>query len=227
MKTTATQHLPSICAFPLWNVSTKKLRVLIVIALLCIVAAQSVFAQGTRTVTGKVTDDNARPLNGVKVIVKGTRAGAFTKKDGTFSIVAPDGSKTLVFEYIGMKGLEKPIAEVVDVTMKEDVLKLEEIVVTSIGIEQKKKGLGFAVQEVKGNELTQSREVSIVNALASKAAGVQVISSSGMAGAGASIQIRGASSITGANSPLFVIDGIPIDNSEFNKFFLKRNSVIA
>lgn len=223
MKTTATRLLPTIRALPQWSRSTILLWLVLVVVFVCDLAHTSLYAQATRTVTGKVTDDNARPLNGVKVLVKGTRAGAFSRKDGSYSLIAPDGAKTLVFEYVGMKALEKPIADVVDATLKEDILKLEEIVVTSIGIEQKKKGLGFAVQEVKGNELVQSREVSIINALASKAAGVQVISSSGMAGAGASIQIRGASSITGANSPLFVIDGIPIDNSEFNSSSLDPN----
>lgn len=216
MKTTATRLFPTIRALPQWHRSTNILWLILVVVVVCGLAHASLYAQATRTVTGKVTDDNARPLNGVKVLVKGTRAGAFSRKDGSYTLVAPEGAKTLLFEYIGMKGLEKPIADVVDVTMKEDVLKLEEIVVTSIGIEQKKKALGYAVQEIKGTDIVQSREVSIVNALSSKAAGVQVISSSGAAGAGASIQIRGASSITGTNSPLFVVDGIPIDNSEQN-----------
>lgn len=214
-----------------WRRRSQHLRSLVaLVCALALVSAASVmvlvlpaFAQNTRTVTGKVTDDNARPLTGVKVLVKGTRTGTFTKKDGTYSINAPEGARSLVFEYVGMKAQEKAIADVVDATLKEDVLKLEEIVVTSIGIEQKKKGLGYAVQEVKGNELVQSREVSVVNALSSKAAGVQVVSSSGMAGAGASIQIRGASSITGTNSPLFVVDGIPIDNSEQNSAALDPN----
>jgi TonB-linked SusC/RagA family outer membrane protein len=163
---------------------------------------------------GKITDaTSGKALAGVRILVKGSNTGAFTKPDGTFSINAPDGA-ILVVATTGFKKKEVKV-EGSDLAIKlsEDVLLTEEIVVTALGIKQEKKALGFGVQEIKGSEIAGSREVSVAQGLAGKVAGVQVINSSGSAGASASIRIRGASSITGSNEPLWVVDGVPIDNS--------------
>jgi TonB-linked SusC/RagA family outer membrane protein len=174
------------------------------------------FAQ--RTVTGKVTDAANKATSGVKITVKGTKTGAFSKPDGTFSIVVPEEGKTLVFESVGLKRKELAIgaATELNVQMAEDVLLTDEVVVTSIGVSAQKKTLGYALQEVKGQDITQAREASVVGALAGKVAGVQVISGTGAAGGSVFVQIRGASSFQGSNQPLFVVDGVPIDNSQNN-----------
>jgi TonB-linked SusC/RagA family outer membrane protein len=167
-----------------------------------------------RTVTGKVTNvATKQAMGGVKVTVKGTSRGAFAKSDGTYSISAPSDAKTLVFEYVGFKKKEVAISsDNVDVALAEDVMQLEELVVTAVGIKQEKKAISYATQEVKGEVIQQSRQTNIVNALSGQVAGVQINSSSGVPGSSSFIRIRGVSSITGNNQPLFVVDGIPINN---------------
>ena len=115
---------------------------------------------------------------------------------------------------VGMKTKEVALgsSENVDVTLQDDATRSEDVVVTAIGIEQQKRSLTYATQQVEGNALTQSREANIVGGLAGKIEGVQVTNATGAAGGSSYIRIRGASSITGDNQPLFVIDGIPIDN---------------
>lgn len=170
----------------------------------------------TRTITGKVTNAASKQaMGGVKITAKGTIRGAFTKPDGTYSIILPSDATRLVFEYIGFKKKEvSATSENLDVSLAEDILQTEELVVTALGIKQERKALGFGVQEIKGAEVAGSREVSVTQGLAGKVAGVQVIQSSGSAGASASVRIRGVSSITGNNEPLWVVDGVPIDNSQ-------------
>ena len=187
---------------------------------LAVVLALCSFAYASaqvRTITGKVTNaGDKKAMGGVKVTVKGTLRGAFTKQDGTYSITAPADASKLVFEYIGFKKKEVAISgDNVDVALAEDILQTEELVVTAIGIKQEKKALGYSVQEIKGAEVAGSREVSVAQGLAGKVAGVQIINSSGSAGASAAIRIRGAASITGNNEPLWVVDGVPIDNQVF------------
>ncbi|MBD1208480.1 MAG: SusC/RagA family TonB-linked outer membrane protein [Ignavibacteria bacterium] len=185
---------------------------LAVVMVLCSFAFAS--AQ-VRTITGKVTDAaTKKTMGGVKITAKGTVRGAFTRQDGSFSLVVPSDATKLVFEYVGFKKKEVVISgENIDVALTEDILQTEELVVTALGIKQEKKALGYSVQEIKGSEVAGSREVNVTQGLAGKVAGVQVIQSSGSAGASASVRIRGVSSITGNNEPLWVVDGIPIDNS--------------
>lgn len=170
-----------------------------------------------RTIIGKVSSKKGNPIAGVTVLVKGTALGGYTKTDGTYKLVnVPADAKTLIFKMIGMKKKEMNIGtdETINVTMEEDVLSTDEVVVTAIGLEREKKGLGYSLQTVGGSELSQSRETNIVNAISSKVAGVQVTSSAGVPGASSFIRIRGSASLEGENQPLFVIDGVPIDNSQ-------------
>lgn len=173
------------------------------------------FAQ-SRTVTGKVTSaDDGIVLPGVNVVVRGTTSGTVTDSNGNFSLVVPGESTILVFSYVGYATEELTVGvnTVINVSLTVDISTLSEVVVTAFGIEQSKKALSFAVQEVKGAEILQSREANIVDALNAKVAGVQVVRQGGSAGAGSSILIRGSSSVSGNNQPLFVVDGIPINNS--------------
>ncbi|MCF6366277.1 MAG: SusC/RagA family TonB-linked outer membrane protein [Bacteroidales bacterium] len=178
------------------------------------ILGMQVYAQ--KTVTGTVTDDAGDVLPGASVLVKGTTVGTMTLGDGTYSIDVPEGSNTLVFSYIAMETQEVAISgDVIDVTLKPSSEALEEIVVTALGISKDKKSLGYSVQNVSGDEFTKARETNIVNSLSGQIAGVQVTNSSGAVGASSRIVLRGSTSITGNNEPLFVVDGIPINNSNY------------
>ena len=169
-----------------------------------------------RTITGTVTDDAGEPLIGASIVAKGTGIGDITDIDGTYSVDVPENVKTLVFTYTGYRTqeLELGASNVVDVTLSEGVA-LDEIVITAVGLEANRANLGYSVQNVDAEDLVEARTTNVVNALNSKVAGVQVTSSSGSPGSSSSIRIRGATSINGTNSPLFVIDGVPISNQEF------------
>ena len=175
----------------------------------------NVWAQD-RNVSGKVTSaEDGSALPGVSVLLKGTTVGTVTDADGNYKITVAGSGGTLVFSFIGMTGSEVEIGDrsVVDVSLGLDVKQLSEIVVTAGGVEQSKKSLGYAIQTVNANDLIESRQSNLINALNSKSAGVSVVSSAGTPGASAQIRIRGGSSISRSNDPLFVIDGIPVDNS--------------
>ena len=177
--------------------------------------ALSVWAQ-ERVITGRVTSaDDGSALPGVNVVVKGTTNGTVTDSDGKYSLSIPSSNAALIYSFIGLKTTEVVVGErtVVDVQLGLDVTQLSEVVVTAGGVEQSKRDLGYAIQSVNANELVESRQSNLLNALNSKSAGVQVVSSAGTPGASAQIRIRGGSSISRSNDPLFVIDGIPVDNS--------------
>jgi TonB-linked SusC/RagA family outer membrane protein len=167
-----------------------------------------------RTVVGSVTDDSGAPLIGATVLVKNTTAGTVTDIDGQYSINVPAGESTLEISYIGYntREIELGASNVVNVTLSEGVT-LETAVVTSLGISKDRKALGYSVEQVGGEDLVSSRETNVVNALAGKVSGVQITNSGGQTGSSSRIVIRGVSSFLGENQPLFVIDGVPVDNS--------------
>ncbi|HKG05961.1 MAG TPA: SusC/RagA family TonB-linked outer membrane protein [Pedobacter sp.] len=168
-----------------------------------------------RTITGTVTGkDDGQPLPGVTVVIKGTRNGTQTSADGKFALSVPSGSAELVFSYLGYISQTQAISgNVVNVTLESDSKALSEVVVTALGVSRERKTLGYSAQTVKAEDVLNSREVNIVNALAGKVAGAQINNSGGQAGSSARIVLRGTTSLTGENQPLFIIDGIPMDNS--------------
>ncbi len=176
----------------------------------------SAFAQNERTVSGVVTDDTGETLPSATVVIKGTTQGTITDFDGKYSLVVPNAQTVLVYSFTSMPSKEVTVGNqtVIDVTLSSDML--DAVVITSIGIEEQKRTLGYALQTVDSKELTNSRETNLVNALAGKVAGVQVNSSGGQAGASSRITIRGQNSLVGNSQPLFVVDGIPIDNRQTN-----------
>ncbi len=180
--------------------------------LLCVCA----YAQD-RNVSGTVTDEGI-PLYGVNVVVKGTTIGTTTDFDGNYTLKVPEGSEALVFSYLGYETSEAAIGEggILDMALSEDALKLGEVVVTALGISREQKSLGYATQEIQGEDLTKAKETNIVNSLQGKIAGVQISGGSNNMGGSSKILIRGVNSVTGNNQPLFVVDGIPMDNSNFN-----------
>ncbi|TDW47062.1 TonB-linked SusC/RagA family outer membrane protein [Flavobacterium sp. 270] len=182
------------------------------LVLLLVLVAQLTFAQ-ERAVSGTVSDNSGMPLPGVSVLIKGTKTGTQSDFDGKFSIKASP-SQILVFSYIGMKSQEVAATSTsLAVKLKDDSVELEGVVVTALGIKKDEKKLGYAVSKVTADEITKSGEQNVLQALAGKAAGVQVIGSGGTPGASSKIIIRGLNTITGSTDPLIVVDGIPIDNS--------------
>lgn len=176
-------------------------------------------AHAQRTVSGKVTDTGGNGMPGVNVIVKGTSVGTTTDASGDYSINVSQDGGTLVFSFIGYTTQEVAVGNrtTVDVTLVDDARQLSEVVVTALGIEREKKALQYSVTEVSGDNLTQARENSLANALAGRVAGVNVTKvNSGPAGS-SRVVIRGAKSLQGGNQPLYVVDGIPMDNTNFGQ----------
>ncbi len=174
----------------------------------------STYAQ-TVTLKGKVTDEKGEPIAGASVKIKGTNAGSVTNTGGLFSLNY-NGQGTLIVTAIGFTAHEVKLTgqAQVNVTLADDNKVLNEVVVTALGIKRDKKILTYSTQEIKGESLTQSKEPNLVNAIAGKAAGVQVTSSSGTPGSSSRIVVRGGSSFFGDNQALMVVDGVPVDNSE-------------
>jgi TonB-linked SusC/RagA family outer membrane protein len=169
-----------------------------------------------RTISGRVTSsEDGSPLPGVNVILKGTSTGTATDADGRYTLSVPASGGMLVFSFIGLESKEIVIGDraVIDISLALDVTQLSEVVVTAIGIEADKRTLGYSIQTVASDQLVNARETNLVNALNAKVAGVSVVTSSGSPGSSANIRVRGSTSINGNNSPLFVVDGVPIDNS--------------
>ncbi|RYE32587.1 MAG: SusC/RagA family TonB-linked outer membrane protein, partial [Sphingobacteriaceae bacterium] len=170
-----------------------------------------------RTITGKVTSklDNAG-LPGVSVIIKGTNKGTVTDMDGKYKITVP-GNATLVFTYISFETQEAVVGSqsVINIQLLESSKTLNEVVVTAAGIKREKSSLGYSVTTVSADKLAQKSEPDPLRALTGKVAGVNIQSSGGVAGGGTNITIRGNSSLNGNNQPLFVVDGVPFDNSSF------------
>jgi TonB-linked SusC/RagA family outer membrane protein len=187
------------------------------LVLFFVIGSFSAFAQ--RTVSGTVKDTGGNGMPGVNVIVKGTSSGTTTDANGQYSISVTNDATTLVFSFIGYTTQEVEIGNrsTVDVSMAEDTKQLGEVVVTALGIERDKKALGYSITTVDGSNFTEARENSLANALAGRVAGVNVSKiASGPAGSSRVI-IRGNKSLQGNNQPLYVIDGIPMDNSGFGQ----------
>jgi len=168
-----------------------------------------------RTITGTITDSDGAAIAGAIVKVKGTKTGTFSRSNGGYTVKASAGA-VLVVSSTGKKTQEVSVGEsnTINVRLANDQSKESEVVVTAIGLNRSKKSLGYSTQEVGSDQITNSRETNIVNSLASRVAGVQVNNSTGVPGASSYIRIRGSSSLTGNNQPLWVVDGIPIDNSQ-------------
>lgn len=186
----------------------------VVLWVTCLFVALPVMAQ--QTITGTVTSltDNTT-LPGVSVSVKGTTNGTTTDANGKYTLKVTDGTATLVFSFIGFVSEEVLLNNrtSVDVSMAPDIQSLSEIVVTALGIEKDKKALAYSVSEVKGSEFTQARENNVANALTGKIAGVNATGLSTGPGGSSRVVIRGNGSLTGTGQPLYVINGMPIDNS--------------
>jgi TonB-linked SusC/RagA family outer membrane protein len=181
------------------------------------IGLQVLMAQ-TKEITGKVTSsEDGGAIPGVTVSVKGTTMGTITDMDGMFKLKVPQDSKTLVIAFVGMKTQEIEIGSQssINVQLSAENIAVDEVVVTALGITREKKTLGYAVQEVAGAELNNSKNANFVTSLSGRVSGIQVKNNTNFGGS-TNVVIRGATSLTGNNQALFVVDGIPIDNSNTN-----------
>lgn len=169
------------------------------------------------TVRGIVTtEEDGEPVIGASVIVKGTSLGTVTDVNGRFELNGlPPSATRLLISYISLMAKEVAIAPQVSVTLKSDTHLLDEVVVTALGISREKKALGYTAQEVKQDALVQGKDNNLLNSLSGKIAGVRITNTQGDVGS-SRIVIRGETSIAGENQPLFIVDGIPVDNSQLN-----------
>ncbi|ODS78744.1 MAG: hypothetical protein ABS46_16655 [Cytophagaceae bacterium SCN 52-12] len=165
-----------------------------------------------RQITGRITDEKGEGLPGVSIVVRGSAMGTTTQIDGNYRLTIPEGDVTVIFSFVGYLTREIIVGNRsgIDLQMEVDTKALDEVVVTSFGIEREKKALFYATQEVKGTQLTAVGNPNLLNSLQGKVAGVSIRLNSGMPGKAPLITIRGNRSITGNNQPLYVIDGLPV-----------------
>lgn len=170
--------------------------------------------QSADNVIGTVTDSEG-PIIGANVVIKGTTTGALTDVDGKFTIKAKKGD-VLVVSYIGYNKQEVVVGEgPLDIVLVEADNSLSEVVVTALGVKRERKALGYGLSEVKGEELTKAKETNVINSLSGKVAGLVVQNTAGGASGSTRVQLRGATEMSGNNQPLYVIDGVPLDNTNF------------
>jgi TonB-linked SusC/RagA family outer membrane protein len=178
---------------------------------------RTVIMELSQSISGRVTDENGSSFPGVNVIVKGTSIGTVTDVEGNYSLEVPNETTTLIFSFVGYAQEEISIdgKSVINVTMKPDVKSLTEVVVTALGIEKSSKSLGYSTTKVNSDQLTLNRTPNLMNTLQGKIAGVNISGLGTGPGGTSKIRIRGQSSISGQNNPLIVINGVPIDNTNF------------
>lgn len=188
----------------------KILRAILSGMLFCL--SVSAFAQ--LRVSGIVRSADGEVLPGVTIVLQSTTVGVLSDAEGKYSMNVPNAQAVLVFSFVGMKTLEIPVngRTEVNVTMESETIGVDEVVVTALGISREKKSLGYSVAEVKGESLQKVAQENVLNSLAGKVPGVS-INSTGIAGSSVSMVIRGASSLTTDNQPLFVVDGVPMNNT--------------
>lgn len=177
------------------------------------------------TVTGKVvSQEDGEPVIGASIKIEGTKMGTVTDVDGNFSLVAPNGNAKLVISYLGMKSQKVVAKSKMKIVLEGEDNTLNDVVVTALGVSRQKKALGYAVTELKGDEMLKSRGglSNPVNALQGKVAGLTISSSAGSMGGSSKVLLRGANSLSGSNQPLFVVDGVPIEGGDNNSTETQR-----
>ena len=180
---------------------------------ICTVLLGLVAMQAQRTISGQITGSDGIPLIGVNILERGTSNGTISDLDGNYSLSVAENA-TIIYSLIGYATMESAIGDesTIDLVLESGVA-LDEVVVTALGITREKKALGYAITEVAGSELTEARENNVINSLAGKVAGVEVSGGSTGPGGSTRVIIRGNTNLTGNNQPLYVVDGVPIDNS--------------
>lgn len=197
----------------------KKLRIHLLLMMFAVLMSNYVLSQQKRTVSGNVSDEAGVALPGVSVAAKGGATLAATDAEGHFSVSLTSSQNVLVFSSVGFETKEVNVASqsAINVVLKSAIKENEAVVVTALGVVKQKRQLGFSITEVKGSELSRTNEVNPINALQGRVAGVQIdIGGAGGLTANSKIIIRGNSTLKGNNQPIFVIDGVIMDNDVFN-----------
>ena len=169
-----------------------------------------------RKITGQVLDDQGEPLIGATVSVKGGTEKVLTDLDGNFTILTAQQQPVIVVSYVGYQTREIPSQgkDVINITLSESAEQLQEVVVTALGIKREKKMLGYAVQDLKSEQLNVTGDPSVTSALSGKIAGVEMNTASTGLGGSTKITIRGNSSLTDNNQPLWIVDGVPFSDNQ-------------
>jgi outer membrane receptor protein involved in Fe transport len=187
----------------------------LLLVFLLFLGIQAVLAQ--RTISGVVTSsEDGTAIPGVTILVKeATRIGVLSDLNGKYTLKIPANAKTLVFSFIGYDKHEVPIGSnsVINVQLKTSSTTLDEVVVTAMGIKRSEKANGSSVTSVSGSDISKNRTSDIMTSLSGKIAGVQISNTSSDPGTSNSVVIRGFSSLSGSNQPLYIIDGVPMNNS--------------
>ncbi|HVZ55973.1 MAG TPA: SusC/RagA family TonB-linked outer membrane protein [Chitinophagaceae bacterium] len=202
------------------------LRKLLLSACVFLMAASLTMAQQALKVKGKLVDDQDHtPIAGATVAIKNSKKVYMTDGDGNFSFDAP-ANATLIISFIGYGAVEEPLNGRTDLTLslKRDAKSLNEVVVTALGISKQSKALGYAVQTVSTAQMTQAQDPNLVNNLRGKVAGVYITNGGAGVGSTSRIVIRGENSFSGTNQPLFVVDGVPINNETFFNNAIENSS---
>ncbi|PWD97560.1 SusC/RagA family TonB-linked outer membrane protein [Marinilabilia rubra] len=192
-------------------------KVLLALSFLMVIGLGNLFGQA-QAVTGTVTgSEDGMPIPGVSVFVKGTTVGTVTQPDGTYSLNVPQDADAIVFSFVGMETQEIPYEgqSTINVGMVDEAFQVDEVIVTALGIKRERKALGYAVQDVDSEEIGRTGNSDLAGAMQGKLAGMDIKPSSGMPGASSQIVIRGARSFTGNNTPLYVVDGMPIASTSY------------
>ncbi|SFE49169.1 SusC/RagA family TonB-linked outer membrane protein [Sunxiuqinia elliptica] len=197
----------------------KKTILLMCLALIGIIITPSRASAQSKAITGHVMDaENQEPLPGVSIVIKGTTEGTMTTPEGFFKLEASPG-QTLQFSFIGYATQEIVVNEsnTINVNLKTDVQAVDEIMVTAeFGMKRVSRSIGSSVQNIKAKDITDSGRESFISALQGRVAGLNVSSSGGTPGSSTTVVLRSITSISGNNQPLYVVDGIPMNNSTFN-----------
>lgn len=192
-------------------------RSILVLSTLCILCCVNLISMAQSTsLPGKIIDETGAPVPNASINVKGKSGGVVSKDNGEFTI-ASTGSGTLVISAVGYETQEISIRGLqrVDVTLKKTDAQLESVVVTAYGIRREKNTLPYAAQQISGDDVNKTRIANVASGLSGKISGLQITQGNGIGGS-VNVVIRGAKSLTGSNQAMFVIDGVPIDNSTNN-----------
>jgi len=179
----------------------------------CIIASIGLSVAQTTRATGTVIDDTGEAVIGASVVAKGTTVGTVTNLDGEFILNVPTGTRTLVISLLGYKPVEIAPGTDLRIRMEPDAALIDEVVVTAMGITRERKSLGYAAQDLNSEDLIKASNPNLAGALQGKVSGVQISPSSGMPGASSKITIRGSRSFSGDNTPLYIVDGMPISST--------------
>ena len=207
----------------IFNRKKSKMRFILALSVMTLfLSASSLIAQ---TITGNVVDENGNPLIGATVIEEASQNGTVTDIDGNFSIALSGVSNQLTVSYIGHQTMtiDALSGEVMSITLPQGI-GLDEVVVSALGISREKKSLGYSVTEIDGSDVSRAKEANVASSLAGRVAGVVVSTNTSGVGGAARVIIRGNNSLSGNNEPLYVVDGIPIDNTNLAGISSVNNS---